>query len=74
MDAKKIGLAIIVIGLLMTLYTGYNYVTRDEVMDMGGVHIMMDNNHSSNWSPFIGLGVMVIGGGIFLAGKNKIKS
>ena len=55
----------------MTLYTGYNYVTRDEVMDVGGVHVMVDNNHSSNWSPFIGLGVMVIGGGLFLSGKNK---
>ena len=71
MDAKKIGLVILVIGLIMTLYTGYNYVTRDEVMDMGGIHVMVDNNHSSNWSPFIGLGVMVIGGVIFMAGKKK---
>lgn len=72
MDAKKIGLVILVIGLLLTLFTGYNYVTRDEVMDIGGVHVMMDKNHSSNWSPFIGLGVMVIGGIIFMAGKKKI--
>ncbi|MCK9281641.1 MAG: hypothetical protein M0P71_13530 [Melioribacteraceae bacterium] len=41
-------------------------------MDVGGVHVMMDNNHSSNWSTFIGLGVMVIGGVIFLAGKEKL--
>jgi len=74
MNAKKIGLVLIVIGLLMTLYTGYNYVTIEEVIDMGDVHVMMDNNHSSNWSPFIGLGVMIIGGGIFLSGNNKIKS
>lgn len=55
----------------MTLYTGFIYVTRDEVMDMGGVHVMVGNNHSSNWSPFIGLGVMVIGVVIFLTGKKK---
>jgi len=72
MDSKKIGLVILVIGLIMTLYTGFNYVTRDEVMDMGDVHVMMDKNHSTNWSPFIGLGVMVIGGVIFLEGKKKI--
>jgi len=72
MDSKKIGLLILVIGLIMTLYTGFNYVTRDEVMDMGDVHVMMDKNHSTNWSPFIGLGVMVIGGVIFLEGKKKI--
>jgi LPXTG-motif cell wall-anchored protein len=71
MDTKKIGLIILVIGLLMTLYTGYNYVTREKVMDIGGMNITMDQNHSANWSPFIGLGVMVIGGGIVLFSKNK---
>ncbi|PIW69338.1 MAG: hypothetical protein COW08_07735 [Ignavibacteriales bacterium CG12_big_fil_rev_8_21_14_0_65_30_8] len=73
MDTKKIGLVILIIGLLMTLFSGYNYVTREKVMDMGDVHIMVDNNHSSNWSPFIGIGVMVIGGVIFMSGKKKLE-
>lgn len=39
-----------VVGLLMTLYTGFNYVTREKV---------------------IGIGVMVIGGFVFLYGKKR---
>ena len=32
----------------MAQYTGYNYITREKVMDMGGVEIIMDQNHSTN--------------------------
>ncbi len=55
----------------MTLYTGLNYVTREKMMDMGDVHLSMDQNHSANWSPFIGIGVMVIGWVVFLYGKKS---
>jgi LPXTG-motif cell wall-anchored protein len=71
MNAKTIGIIIMVIGLVMTLYTGFNYVTRETVMDMGDVHLSMDENHSTNWSPFVGIGVIIIGGVVFLAGRKK---
>ncbi len=71
MNKKTIGIIVIIIGLLMTLYTGFNYVTREKMMDVGDVHLSMDENHTANWSPFIGIGVMVIGGVVFLAGKKK---
>jgi len=71
MNAKTIGVIIMAIGLLMTLYTGFNYVTREKLIDIGDVHMSMDQNHTTNWSPFIGIGVIVIGGVVFLAGKKK---
>jgi len=71
MNRKTIGLMILVIGLLMTLYTGFNYVTREKVVDLGSVEITADKEHTASWSPFIGIGVMVIGGVIYLSGKKK---
>ncbi len=71
MNAKIIGLAILIIGLLMSLYTGFNYVTREKVVDIGDIEITADKNHTASWSPFIGIGVMVIGGVVFLYGKKK---
>jgi len=71
MNAKTIGLIILVIGLLMTLYTGFNYVTKEKVVDIGSVEITADKEHTASWSPFIGIGVMVIGGVVFLYGKKK---
>lgn len=53
------------------LYTGFNYVTREKVLDIGSIQITMDKERTTNWSPFIGIGVMVIGGVVFLSGKKK---
>lgn len=71
MNTKTIGLIIIVIGLVMTLYTGFNYVTREKVIDIGEIEVTADKEHTASWSPFIGVGVMVIGGVVFLAGRKK---
>jgi hypothetical protein len=71
MNTKAIGLVILVVGLLMTLYTGINYITREKVVDLGSIEITADKEHSANWSPFIGLGVMVIGGVVYLSGRKK---
>ena len=72
MNAKTIGLIILVIGLLMTLYTGFNYVTREKVVDIGNIEITADKDNTVSWGPFVGLGVIVIGGVVFLAGRKKI--
>jgi hypothetical protein len=51
-----------VIGLVMTLYTGFNYVTREKVVDIGGIEITEDRDNTVSWGPFVGIGVIVIGG------------
>lgn len=71
MNAKTIGIIIMVIGLAMTLYTGFNYVTREKIVDIGGIEISADKNKTVSWDSFIGVGIMVIGGVVFLAGKKK---
>ncbi len=71
MNAKKISLIIILIGFLMTLYTGFNYITKEKLVDIGGIQITANENHSANWSPFAGIGIMLIGGIIFLYHKKK---
>jgi LPXTG-motif cell wall-anchored protein len=71
MNTKTIGIVILVIGLLMTLYTGFNYVTREKIVDLGSVEIIADKEHTASWSPLIGLGIMVIGGVVFIMGKKK---
>ena len=73
MNTKTIGIIIIIVGLLMTLYTGFNYVTRQNMMDIGDAHLSMDKNHTANWTPYVGIGIIVIGGVVFLSGrKNKL--
>jgi uncharacterized membrane protein len=68
---KNLGIVILVIGLIITLITGFNYVTKEKVVDVGDVEITMNKKHSVAWSPIAGIVVMLIGGGILLFGVKK---
>ena len=66
---KKISLFIIAIGLLITLFTGFNYITREKVVDIGDLEITANKNHTVAWSPIVGVVLMVVGGGLYLVGS-----
>ncbi|MCC5931323.1 MAG: hypothetical protein JJU28_18890 [Cyclobacteriaceae bacterium] len=68
---KKTGLIILVIGILITIFTGFNYITKEKVVDIGEIQITRDKKHSVGWSPLIGVAVMAVGGGIMLFGMKK---
>lgn len=68
---KKIGLAVLVIGLLITLFTGVKFITREKVVDIGEIEISRNKTNRVTWSPLIGVAVMVVGGGILLLGSKK---
>jgi hypothetical protein len=71
MSMKNIGIVILIIGLLLTLVTGFNYVTKEKIVDIGDIEISADKTHNVDWSPVAGIAVMVIGGVIYLVGTKK---
>lgn len=68
---KKIGTIIFVIGLLGTVFNGFNFVTREKVVDIGELEIIGDKNHSFDWEPALGLAVMLVGGIVYAFGSTK---
>jgi len=68
---KMLGMVILGIGLAITLITGFSYVTREKVVDIGEVQISRNKKHNVAWSPVTGVVLMVIGGGILLWGIKK---
>ena len=68
---KNIGIALIAIGLIMTLVTGFNFVTREKVVDLGSVEITSRENNPVHWSPIIGGIVLVAGIVVLVSNKNK---
>jgi hypothetical protein len=62
---KKIGVTIMVIGLILTVFTTITFFTREKVVDLGKVEISRKIGHRLNLSPIIGIAVMGIGGIIF---------
>ena len=59
------------IGLLITLFTGFKFVTKEKVIDIGELQISRDKTHKLDWSPMVGIAVMVVGGAIFLLSKKR---
>jgi uncharacterized membrane protein YidH (DUF202 family) len=68
---KTSAIFILIVGLLMTLYTGFGWVTKEKVMDLGAVEIIKNKQHSAAWPSVVGIGVMVIGGSLLVAAKKK---
>lgn len=68
---KKPGIILIVIGLLFTVITGFKYFTKERVVDIDTLKISASVPHRVNWSPYLGVGIMVVGGVIFVFGKKN---
>jgi len=67
---KTSGIALLVIGVLMIVYTGFNYVTTEKVVDLGPIKINAEKNHPVQWSPLVGA-VLIVGGIVVLVTGKK---
>jgi uncharacterized membrane protein YidH (DUF202 family) len=70
MSGKTIGIALIIIGIVMIAYTGFNYVTTEKVVDLGPIQIDKKENHPIQWSPIVGV-VLLIGGIVVISLKKS---
>jgi predicted metal-binding membrane protein len=68
---KNAAIIIFAIGVLLTVYTSFNLVTREKVVDIGTLEISADKNNYFAWSPIIGVAVMLLGAGVFFFGTKK---
>lgn len=67
---KTLGIILIVLGALMMAVTGFNYVTKKKVVDLGPLEINKEQDHPVQWSPIVG-GILFVGGIIALAANKK---
>jgi uncharacterized membrane protein YidH (DUF202 family) len=68
---KKAGIVILIIGLALTIFTTVTYFTKEKVVDLGEIEITANKRHNLNWSPLIGIAVMVVGGVLILVPSKK---
>jgi hypothetical protein len=71
---KTAGIVILLIGLLMTLYSGFTYMTKEKVVDLGPVEVTKDKEHNVEWQPYVGIGVMLVGGSILVFGRKRLSA
>lgn len=67
---KVIAVILIIAGIIMLVYTGFNYVTTETVVDLGPIQIEAKKNNFVALSPIIG-GILLLGGIVLLASNKK---
>lgn len=71
---KTLGIALLVIGLIMTVFTGFNIITKKKVVDLGAVEITSQEKTPIYWSPVTG-GVLAVAGVVLLLfGKKRMSA
>lgn len=74
MKTRGVGIVLLVIGILMTIYTGFNYVTSEKVVDIGPIQINKKENHPIQWTPIVGVIIIIIGGFLVLKSSTNKQS
>lgn len=68
---KTLGIILLAIGIIMTVFTGFNVITKKKVVDLGPVEINKEEKTPVYWSPVTG-GILAVAGALILfAGKKK---
>jgi hypothetical protein len=68
---KKVGIIIIILGLVLTIFTTITVFTREKVVDIGDVKITRNKPHHFKWSPLVGIAIMGIGGVVLWQATKK---
>ena len=58
---RTLGIVLIAIGLLLIVYTGFNYMTNEKVVDLGPIEINAEKSHTVQWPPIVGV-ILTVGG------------
>lgn len=69
---RVFGIVLVVLGILMMVYTGFNYVTEKNVVDIGPLEINKEQNNPVRWSPIVGGVLLIAGIAVVLSNKKKI--
>lgn len=62
---KTLGIILLVIGGIMTVFTGFNLVTKKKVVDIGPIEINSTEKTPIYWSPITG-GILAAAGLVIL--------
>ena len=68
---KNFGIVLLVVGLIMTIFTGFNVITKKKVVDLGPVEINKEEKTPIFWSPITGGILAAAGLVVILVAKRK---
>ncbi len=70
MKIKTFGIVLIILGIIMMVYTGFNFVTSEKVIEIGSLKLNSEKNHHVQWPPVVGA-LLLVGGIVLVAIDRK---
>ena len=67
---KIFAIALIVLGAVMLVWTGFTYTKKEKLIDAGPIQVSADRQHSVNWPPYAG-GILVVAGVVVLVSVGR---
>ena len=71
MKTKTLGILLIVLGIIMIVYTGFNYETTQQVVEVGLTQLNETINYPVQWFPIVGAVILVGGILVLITGRKK---
>lgn len=71
MKTKALGIFLIVLGIIMVVYTGFNYETTENVVEVGLIQLSTEMNYPVQWFPILGAVILVGGILVLITGRKK---
>jgi hypothetical protein len=70
-NMKNLAIVLIILGAIMTTVTGFSFVTKKKVVDLGSVEINSTEKTPVYWSPITGGIILIAGVALLVASKKK---
>jgi hypothetical protein len=71
---KKAGFIILAIGIVITIFTEFSFITKRKISEFGNIVITSNRDHNLAWSPMVGITMVIMGCCVCLLGLRKERS
>lgn len=68
---RTAGILLIIVGLIMIVFTGFNITQEKKVLDVGPLEVNKQEKKHIGWPTYAGAVVLIAGVGLTIAGKKK---
>jgi len=68
---KTTGIVILIVGILLTIFTSFSFFREKEILDVGGLEVNANEKETVNWSPIVGIVLIVVGGVVLWQSSRK---
>jgi uncharacterized membrane protein HdeD (DUF308 family) len=68
---RVIGVLLLILGIVVLVYQGFSYVTRDKVVDIGPVEVTQEKTKTVYLPPVLGIVSLAAGIALLLSGSRS---